>query len=264
MRARAGGRGSHRGRAGRGPDLAGARLKLGVQYEPIVEVRTGATCAHEALARFRTPEGAPLDTATVFAELHRRPALLAELEFELKVLQLEHAPAGPLFVNVDPDAFAGCTARGLPLLDVLGQRGPHRVVVEVIENVRRTDAGFIRTLIRDLEIAGLGVALDDLGSPNALVSFESFLSVQYLKLDHSTVRGCANPKRRALVEGLVALARRLGIHPVLEGVEAREDVVLAETLGIELVQGWLFRERFRSVEAAPRSGARRRHAAAPG
>jgi EAL domain-containing protein (putative c-di-GMP-specific phosphodiesterase class I) len=220
---------------------------MGVQYEPIVEVRTGATCAHEALARFRTVDGQPLDTADVFTELHRRPAMLAEIEFRMKVLQVEHAPAGPLFVNIDPDAFALCTERGLPIVEVIARRRP-RVIVEVIENIRRTDAGNIRTMIRDLVIAGLGVALDDIGAPNALVSFDSFLSVQYLKLDRSTVRGCANPKVRALVEGLLSLARRVGIQAVLEGVEEREDLVLAATLGVELVQGHLFRERYRSVE----------------
>jgi EAL domain-containing protein (putative c-di-GMP-specific phosphodiesterase class I) len=62
------------------------------------------------------------------------------------------------------------------------------------------------------------------------------------------VRGCANPKVRALVEGLLSLARRVGIQAVLEGVEEREDLVLAATLGVELVQGHLFRERYRSVE----------------
>jgi EAL domain-containing protein (putative c-di-GMP-specific phosphodiesterase class I) len=106
-------------------------------------------------------------------------------------------------------------------------------------------------------MARLPVALDDLGAPNALVSLESLVRVQYLKLDRTTLRASADLRHRALVEALIALARRLGIRTVLEGVETRADLASAEALGFDLVQGFLFRDRFVRVEPAERAQAGR-------
>ncbi|MGC4001565.1 MAG: EAL domain-containing protein [Anaeromyxobacter sp.] len=230
--------------------------RLGVCYQPVIEVRSGAACAHEALARLHARSGAPLDTAGVFSALRLDPALLADAELAAKRVQLDHAPSGHLFVNVDPLAFAGCQARQLPLVDELAGRG--RVVVELIETECHGDGERIRGMIQALSLAGLGVALDDLGAPGKLVSLESLLDVQYLKLDRSTLSALRDWRHRALVEALVGLARRLGVRTVLEGVETRGDLAVAEALGVDLVQGFLFRDRNLEVAPLVRRRSRRR------
>lgn len=225
--------------------------RFGVAYEPIVEVATGARCAYEALARFHRKDGALLPTAEVFGWLHGDPSRLAAVECELKTFQIERAPAAPLFVNVDPDSYAVARERGLPILGPLAaHRG--RVVVEVVESTSSTDAGRIRRTIRDLRGHGLGIALDDLGAPNALVSLESLLQVDFLKLDRSVVAAIADRRYRDLVECLVGLAQKTGTRTVLEGVEGRSDLAIAESLGIDLAQGYLFRDEFITVEPTRR------------
>jgi EAL domain-containing protein (putative c-di-GMP-specific phosphodiesterase class I) len=218
--------------------------RFGVQYEPVIELASGRPCAFEALARFHARDGALLENARVFAALHAEPALFARLEVALKRLQLERAPGQRLFLNVDPDSYAACRALGLPLRALLAARRDE-VVVELIENEGRSDAGRIRAMIRELSREGLAVALDDVGAPNALLSLESLLYVQYVKLDRTTLRAAADPRHRALVESLLGLARRLGARSVLEGVETTADFVVARDLGIDLVQGYLFRDRAR-------------------
>ena len=225
--------------------------RFGVQYEPVVELRTSTPCAFEALARIQARDGSLLEPSRVFAALHSDPTLFAGVELSLKRLQLERSPGPVLFVNLDPDGYAACHAQGVPILELLaGQR--RTVVVEIIENVGRSDAGRIRTLIRELELSGLAVALDDLLAPNALVSLESLLRVQYLKLDRTTLKASTDLRHRALVESLVALARKLGVRTVLEGVESAADLSFAEMLGVDLVQGHLFREGFVHVDPCAR------------
>ncbi len=220
--------------------------RFGVQYEPVVELKSGAPCGFEALARFEARDGSPLDTTGVFSTLHTDPALFADVELSLKRLQLERSPGSVLFLNVDPEGYAACGALGLPLLELLaGFRSG--VVVEIIENMGRSDAGCIRTLIRELAHSGLDVALDDLFAPNALVSLDSLVRVQYLKFDRSTLRASMDLRHRALVEALLGLARRLGVRTVLEGVETQTDLAYAALLGVDLVQGHLFREDFVNV-----------------
>src|SRR5690242_2812878 len=50
--------------------------RIGVEYQPIIEVATGAVVGHEALSRFYDAAGRALPPAGVFARLHAEPSLL--------------------------------------------------------------------------------------------------------------------------------------------------------------------------------------------
>jgi EAL domain-containing protein (putative c-di-GMP-specific phosphodiesterase class I) len=225
--------------------------RYGVQYEPIVELTSGHTIAHEALARFYRPDGSLVPPGPVFSWLHSAPSLLVETELALKRLQLERAPGHTLFVNLDPDSFAHAHGGGRPFLDLLG--GARRdVVVEAIENLQAADVVRGREMVTSLKAAGLPFALDDVGATNGLVCFEMLAFADYLKFDRSIVGGPRDERRLALVQALVAMAARTGARTVLEGVERAEDVDLARALGIPLVQGTLFSDRF--VRVRPDGG----------
>ncbi len=233
---------------------------FGVEYQPIVELTTRTPCAYEGLARFHAPDGECLQTDKVFAWLHRNPTRLAAVERELKHIQISRAPSAPLFVNLDPDSHALARDSGAPLLDSLSGHGA-RVIVEVVESVALSDAGRIRRMVRDVKSAGYDVALDDLGATNALVSLESLVAVDVLKFDRSVVRSVGDHRYRALVEALVAVARRIGIRTVLEGIEDADDLAVADALGVDLVQGYLFRDDF--ITVGPPDRRRLRSSAGP-
>lgn len=222
--------------------------RLGVEYEPLVEAGSGRTVAHEALARFHRPDGSTVSPAPVFAWLHRAPSLLVETEVALKRLQLERAPGDTLFVNLDPDSYAGAPDGGAELLGLVSGAGVD-VVVEAIENLRAGDAARSRAMVLALREAGVPFALDDVGAWNGLVSFDLLALADYVKLDGSLVRGRRDVRRLAVAHALVELASRTGARTVLEGVETSADLALARDLGVHLVQGHLFRER--CVRVAP-------------
>jgi EAL domain-containing protein (putative c-di-GMP-specific phosphodiesterase class I) len=214
-------------------------------YEPLVEVSSMETVAHEALARFRRPDGAPMNTASMFALMHADPALLVTTELTLKRHQLEHAPAGELFVNLDPDSWSvDGRAEESEVLRLLAAQTKGRVVVEVIENTDGGDAILGRDLVATLKAHGLPVALDDVGATNSLLSFETLDEAEVLKFDRSLLRRLGTRgRRRAIVEAFVRMARECGVRTVLEGVETLADLSLARDLGVDLAQGFLFRDR---------------------
>ncbi len=233
-----------------GLDLAVAREVLEsasywTAYEPLVELRSMRVIGYEALARFRRPDGRGVNTGAMFGVLHSDLPLLVRAELSLKEHQLAHAPrAGELFVNLDPDSWdAGLGDAHNPLLALLaGVR--RRVVIEVIENMDAADAILARDLVATLKSRGLPVALDDVGATNGLLSFEALDEAEVLKFDRSLLRRLGGTgRRRALVEALVRMARQTGARTVLEGVETPRDLALARELGVDLVQGFLFRER---------------------
>jgi len=228
--------------------LSGARLILerGLywsHYEPFVSLHTGKVVAYEALARFAQPDGTLVSPATMFALLHGAPSLLLEAELALKRHQLAHAPEWTeIFLNIDPDSWAaGGEGTDNPLLD-LAASAPQPVVVEVIENLDAGDATVGRGFVAALRARGLRIALDDVGAANSLLSFEALDEAEVLKFDRTLLRRLGKPRRRAMIQALARLARETGGRTVLEGVETAADLALAHDLGVDLVQGWYFKE----------------------
>ncbi len=215
--------------------------RFGVQYEPIVEVATGRVHAYEALARFHRHDGVTVPPAVVFERLRRHPELLVRTELALKRLQLQHAPGRRVFVNVSAQTWSHA---GYELLDMLGA-AQVQIVVEVVENVHLHAADQNPTMLRELAAAGIPAALDDLGGPSVLVCAEELHLAQILKFDRSILRNLHDPSRRALVETMLAFASRTGKQTVAEGVETMADLDAVRTLGFDLAQGDLFRDRFR-------------------
>jgi EAL domain-containing protein (putative c-di-GMP-specific phosphodiesterase class I) len=229
--------------------LVGER-SFGTEYQPVVDLRSGATIGHEALSRFFDGAGRPVSPGRVFARLRDDPTILLHVEAETKRFQIEHAPRGPLFVNVDPDSFhAGSAAPRHVLLDAI-EGHPPGVVVEVIETVSLRDVHRGRALVRALRERSIGVALDDVGAPETLLCLEALRDADIVKLDASWLGRIASPRDRAVLEALLALARRLGARTILEGVETEAQLRIAGSLGVDAVQGFLFRGRFRSRRAA--------------
>jgi EAL domain-containing protein (putative c-di-GMP-specific phosphodiesterase class I) len=218
--------------------------RFGVQYEPIVELRTGELHAYEALARFHREDGVTVPPALVFERLRTHPELLLRTELSLKRLQIEHAPGPCVYLNVSADTWA--LAAGA-FRDVL-QSSRLPVVVEAVENVHLSSVGRGATMLRDLAEMGVTAALDDLGGPNVLVCAEELHLARVLKFDRSVLRNIRDPSRRALVEAMLAFARRTGKPVVAEGVETLADLELARELGFGLAQGDLFRDGYRRVQ----------------
>ncbi len=215
------------------------------EYQPLVHSRTGRTAAFEALARFSHPDGRPVAPARVFSLLHADQSLLVRAELTLKLQQVEHAPRAPLFVNLDPDSWtrAGDRYRN-PFLALFSSAGV-QVVVEVTEALATADVVRSQSMISALRSRRIPFALDDVGTVNGLISFEAVADAEVLKFDRTIIPRLRQPRCRALVAALVTMARETGARTVLEGVETTADFVVARDLGIDLVQGYLFRDRAR-------------------
>jgi EAL domain-containing protein (putative c-di-GMP-specific phosphodiesterase class I) len=225
--------------------------RVGVEYQPLVDLHTHRTVAHEALARFRAADGTPLSPGRVFPELRRDLGLLADVELQLKRLQIERAPGPSVFLNVDPDAWAAASPRTRrALLDHLSAPRSTEVVVEVVETGDAKAVAHARTMMRELREVNVTIALDDVGAAGAVFSLEALRDADVVKFDRSFLDRPRDPRDRAIARGLVAVSRALGARAVLEGVERQEHLQLAHELGFDVVQGFLLRDRTVIVEPA--------------
>ncbi|WP_028450518.1 EAL domain-containing protein [Chitinibacter tainanensis] len=222
--------------------------RFGVEYQPLINPHSGEIAAYEALARFYDAQGQILRTDQVFHALHDSPLTMFQAEYQMKQLQLDYAPPLPLFVNLDPDVYqvADEGEQMHPLLQLLSRRGD--VVLEIIENSDISAAGRSIKMADDFARQGIPLALDDIGAPQSMLSLPLLIKVDCLKFDRSWLSLLHCPFHRAAISSLIAYAQATGKQTVLEGIETEAQREMACTLGVDLVQGFLYRPGFIHIQ----------------
>lgn len=223
--------------------------RIGVEYQPIIHSGTGECLGYEALARFYLTDGSSLPPQRVFDALHQSPLTLIQVELISKKLQLEAAPSnGMLFVNVDPDAFILPMGEDKhPMLELFNTN--RQLVVEIIENSSVQQADLSLGLADALAKQGIRTALDDIGAPASMLSLPILSRVDILKFDRAWLKQLHIPAQRELLLMLLGYAKAQDKMTILEGVETTDDLDLARELGVDAVQGFLYKPRFINVRA---------------
>ncbi len=91
-----------------------------------------------------------------------------------------------------------------------------------------------------LKALGMTLSLDDFGTGYSSLSLLRRLHFERLKIDRSFVAGLGeNPDDDRLVRGVIALAHRLKIATIAEGVESESQLAILRSEGCHYVQGFL-------------------------
>ena len=220
------------------------RQRFGVAYQPIIDAISGEVMGYEALARFFDAQGRYVPPLDVFRALHHSPLMLAQVELQLKRLQLRFRPdASRLFLNLDPHAFSMLQhADGShALMHMLGNS--QNLVMELIENTDINEAKISNDVSELLRQAGIPIALDDVGAPGTMIALNILNDVDYIKFDRYWLQP-QSEKMHALLKSLIGFAQNTGKQTVLEGVENPEDLANAVNLGVDYIQGYFYQELF--------------------
>jgi diguanylate cyclase (GGDEF)-like protein/PAS domain S-box-containing protein len=236
---------------------AGARLKsaleseeLRVLYQPIVSLEGGQIIGAEALLRWHDPELGIVD-AEHFIRVAEETGLIVPIGAWTMTMACRDAArwrrnGRGLFVSVNvcsrefrtkslaEDVLGGLSAHGLPA------NGLH---LEFAENVLMLELPQIVRTMRQLAAAGVRLCVDDFGTGYSSLNSLSRFPLDTVKIDGSlTRRIVTSPVQASLVEAIVAVAHRLGLRVVAEGVETAEQLALLRACRCDAAQGWLFSE----------------------
>ena len=231
-------------------ESAMARGEIRVYYQPEVRVMTRQVCGFEALARWIDPVYGMISPG-VFVEVLEE----AHLSDKLDLFIVQQVCRD--FAEVRAHAGDGWN---LARISVNLSRVDFQLkdMFEAIENIRKEtgtlreqlhievtesaiDDEMLQETIQRFREAGYEVWMDDFGSRysslNNLIKYE----FDVVKLDMQFMRMFKdNPKARTMIKGIVGLAKDLGIHTLVEGVEMEEQYAFLRDIGCEMVQGYLF------------------------
>lgn len=145
--------------------------------------------------------------------------------------------------------FVNVSARELTELDLAERvneslkrtRLPARALcLEVSEEDILRDPERARAALTDLKRLGAAIALDNFGAGQSSLSLPRNLPLDILKLDRSLIQGFEQDRnRRAMVAGMIALAREAGLTAVAVGIETNRQLAVARELDCSVGQGFL-------------------------
>jgi EAL domain-containing protein (putative c-di-GMP-specific phosphodiesterase class I) len=124
-----------------------------------------------------------------------------------------------------------------------------RLVLELTEGILLGDDPATIAALHGLRDAGARLAVDDFGVGYSSVGYLHRLPVDILKIDKLFVAELHDARSRALVEGVVAMARAMDLTVITEGVEDWESAVALRDLRCEYAQGYVFSRPVDIVEA---------------
>lgn len=217
-----------------------------VTMQPIFEIGSDRQRVVAVEALSRGPKGTNLEAANILFEYVRRKKEETVVDRACVMAGLMAARSLPSSIRIDLNVHASTLGRDAEFVDFLCDAAeacgiePSRLVVEIVEHSPYWDGpAFFRTLA-DLRLAGISIALDDvgLGYSNYKMMIDS--KPDYLKVDRYLVAGCHNdPYRQIVLDSIHQLARRLGATVVAEGVETAAEMNALLAIGIHYVQGYL-------------------------
>ena len=94
-------------------------------------------------------------------------------------------------------------------------------------------------LTEKLRAFGFRIALDDFGAGWGAFRYLNALPIDTIKIDREFVHALrGSTKSAALIQGIVALAKALGVATVGEGVEDEQTLTGLHVLGVDQAQGF--------------------------
>lgn len=156
--------------------------------------------------------------------------------------------------------FAALSEAGLP---------PSGLCIEITESAVLADVAEAKSTLERLSQMGVAIVVDDFGTGYASLTYLRQLPLAALKIDRTFIRDLAtDPDSAAIVDATVAMAHRLNLKVVAEGVEGAEQLAFLRDRGCEMVQGYYFSRpvpapSFEDILHDPPFGRRQPQAEAP-
>lgn len=217
-------------------------------YQPQVDLSNGKIIGVEALLRWNNRERGivspgsfiPLAEETGFI-IPLGEWVLHEACQQINRWRASEFGSVTIAVNVSARQFHD---NNLPKLlkEILSEHkvDPRNLKIEITESVIIRDAIKACRVFSEIKELGVELALDDFGTGYSSLAYLKAFKVDYLKIDQSFVRGLEDDENgRTIVSAIIAMANRLSIKTIAEGVETSEQYRLLCQMGCDIGQGFL-------------------------
>jgi diguanylate cyclase (GGDEF)-like protein len=244
------------------------RDELFLQYQPKIDLQGGTLVGFEALLRWRHPEYGVVSPEE-FVPILEETGLIVPIgdwlvRTAVNQMAAWHAagvPEMPVAVNLSARQFLQGDVVALVGKLLAEARIPPRLLeLELTESLSMADPERSLAIMQQLRALGVTLSIDDFGTGYSSFSYLKRLPIDKLKIDKSFVHDMVHSAdARAIVQAIVAMAHRMHLKVVAEGVESAPQALALRDTGCDQAQGYYYARPLDAAEAgsflAPGPGA---------
>jgi len=214
-------------------------------YQPIVDLKSDKIIKLETLARWPKENGVSVP-ADDFINLAEESGLINKIDlFMLKesgkyLKDLDRNIE--LSINISPRLFH--------TKDNALQKWTHyikelsksvNITVEITERLLTENSESTLNILNNLKSYGIKIAIDDFGTGYSSLNYLMKYPVDIIKIDRVFIKEIGiDPSSEALIETILAMAKRLNIQVIAEGIESTLQLDYLKKNHCEFGQGYLF------------------------
>ena len=218
-----------------------------IYLQPVIRTISGTLCSAEALSRWIDPVYGLLSPADFIPALEESRQIQ---KLDLYVLEEicrtyrsrvdKGLPVIPISFNLSRiDFYSGSIFEEVDAI-VSKYQVPHCMIhVEITESVFVKDGVSISTQIDKFRDAGFEMWMDDFGSGYSSLNVLKDYHFDEIKIDMAFLSSFTQ-KAKDIIKSTVRMAKDIGIHTLVEGVETEEQRDFVRSIGCEKIQGWYY------------------------
>ena len=225
-------------------DSAPLAFDFTMAFHPIVDVEHNAIWGYEALVRGTEGQSA----GQILSQVD--DSILYKFDQACRVKAIELAgrlfpKGGPerLSINFMPNAVyepSACIRTSLEAANRVGFN-TEKIMFEFTENERMDDLAHVERIITEYKRLGFITAIDDFGAGHSGLNLLANFQPDLIKIDMDLIRNIdMSAARRAIIAGILLIAREMNITVVAEGIETEAELRTLKEAGVRLFQGYLF------------------------
>jgi len=218
-----------------------------IHYQPKVNMTSGVVIGVEALIRWQHPQRGLIYPKDFLHIINNHPISikLGEwiIEQVLNQIVTWHSQGLNMPASINIDAFQleqpGFVEKLSAALKERPVIKPGVVQLEILETSALGDIAKVLPIMNACIDIGVSFALDDFGTGFSSLTYLRRLSAELLKIDQSFVRDMLDdPDDKAIVMGVISLAKAFNHKVIAEGVESIEHGTQLIEMGCVLAQGF--------------------------
>ena len=232
-----------------------------VYYQPLTSLEEKKVIGFEALIRWNHPEKGMVSPVE-FIPISEETGLIfpiTRIVLEMVCQQMKQWKEMGL---EDINVAVNCSAREFNeqrlqeiIEEICGETGAeiNKLDLELTEGSIMDDVDSAIENMRKLSEMGMNISIDDFGTGYSSFSHIKQFAIDKLKIDRAFIKDTPQDKDDvAIVEAIIAMAKRLKIKVVAEGVETAEQLKYLKEAKCDVIQGFLLGEPMTAEEATRR------------
>jgi len=222
--------------------------QLSLEYQPKICTRRKEVVSVEALIRWNHPVLGRLSPDAWLPAISKSSSSKELCNWIIQTsmadMKTMHDAGNKIGVAINISSEQLCDP-GLPdlLTDNLNKFGidARMFEIEVTEDSVFENEDRACKVLDKIHQSGISISIDDFGTGYSNFARLAGLPIDFIKLDKSLIAaGPADPRVKAILDATVSMATSLDCRIVAEGIETIEMARFAETIGVNILQGFYF------------------------